>query len=144
MAMQELFGDRNNPVGGRMLKFMERIKAIDRRILAALASIPAFFCLCCCGVFFLTPANTELTADVAQNTAAGRSVVVEEFIVTAESTNTAVTVEISSDTPNPTNTSRPSNTVGLTEIPQPTAILWFFLAPTQGWFSSEHIESVVY
>ena len=136
--MQELFGDRSNPVGGRMLKFMERIKAIDRRILAALASILAFFCLCCCGVFFLTPANTELTADVAQNTAAGRSIVVEEPIVTA------VTFEASSGTPNPTNTSRPSNTVGLTEIPQPTAILWFFLAPTQGWLSSEHIESVVY
>jgi hypothetical protein len=62
-----------------MLKFMERIKLTDRRLLAALAGIPAFFCLCCCGVLLLTPANTKPTTAVAQNTAAGRSVVVEEL-----------------------------------------------------------------
>jgi hypothetical protein len=127
-----------------MLKLIQKIKSITGRKLAALASIPAFFCLFCYGILFLTPANTEPTTDAAQNTAAGRSVIVEELIVTAESTPTAVTVEVSSGTPNPANTSRPSHTVGLTEIPQPTTILWFFLAPTQGWFSSEHIESVVY
>jgi endonuclease YncB( thermonuclease family) len=103
-----------------MLKFIEGIRSIDRRILATLAAIPAFLCLCCCGVLFLTPANIEPTAAVAQNTAAGRSIVVEELIVTAESTHPAVTVEVSLDTPNSANTSRPSDTTEPTDIPQPT------------------------
>jgi micrococcal nuclease len=98
---------------------MERIKSIDRRILAALAGIPVFFCLCCCGILVLAPANPEPTAAVAQNTAASRSIVVEELIVTVESTSTAVTVEVSPNFPNPANTSRPSNTAGPT-VPQPT------------------------
>jgi micrococcal nuclease len=85
-----------------------------------LAGIPAFFCLCCCGILTLSPANPEPTAAVAQNTAAGRSIIVEEIIVMAESTNTAVTVDVLSDTPNPANTSRPSNIAGPTDIPQPT------------------------
>jgi hypothetical protein len=109
---------------------MEKIRSIDRRKLAALTGIPAFFCLCCCGILFLASANPEPTAVVAQNTAVGRSVVVEELIVTAESTNTAVTVEVSSDTPNPANTSRPSNTAGPTDIPLPTNTTWPTVTPT--------------
>jgi hypothetical protein len=120
MVIEGAFQRRSNLVGGRKLKFMEKIKSIDRRILAALADIPAFFCLCCCGIFFLMPANMEPTAAVAQNTADGRSIVVEELIVTAESANMAVTVEVTSESPNPANTSRLSNSAGPTDISQPT------------------------
>jgi hypothetical protein len=60
----------------------------------------------------------------------GRSVVVEALIVTAESTNTAVTVEVSSHSPDPANTSRPSDTAGPTDIPQPTNITRPTVTPT--------------
>jgi hypothetical protein len=72
-----------------MAQFIERLKSIDRRIVAVVGAIPILMCLCCFGIFLLTPTDVEPTAAVALNTATGELAETQEPTNTAEPTGTA-------------------------------------------------------